>query len=317
MCQSDGMPSLTRLAALAPLALFLLGCPITISTTATTGDTDSTGGTECGDLGTHTNLDCSCEFGYSKCDPSDQDAIACCEDQLSCPDPHSELIGDHCECKLGWEWCNPDNQDDLTCCEVGATSSPTTSTTLPPETTSGGTTTTTATTAETTTTTTTTETTDGGTTTGGPVCMGEQPPPDACDDGSYWCTQPEACGPEGSELYRCVGGEWFVEPTLGKDSCQFDGYDFAYGCVDNGKSVEFICGDGPGTPCEGGEPSTCANDATLEECSLGKLTHYDCFTICTEIGDGMGVLYDHGFCGERMGSIGCLCCDMGEPGCPV
>lgn len=312
------MPTLPRLGALAPLALFLLGCPLNVSVTGTATDTDTTGGTECGDPGTHTNDDCSCEPGYSKCDPGDPDAIACCMDGLSCPDPNSYLDGDECKCNVGWEWCNPEDIDDLSCCMEGGTTTSPTSTTEPPATTSDGTTTSETTAPMTSgTTTTTTETTDGGTTTGGPACMGEQPPPDTCDPGTYWCTQPEACGPEGSELFRCVDGAWFPEANLAKDSCVFDGYDFAYGCVDDGNSIEFICGDGPGTPCDGGTPSSCSDDATLEECTLGKLTHFDCFTICTEIGDDMGVLYDHGFCGERMGAIGCLCCDMGDPGCPI
>jgi hypothetical protein len=311
------MPSSLRLSALAPLALLLhLGCPLNVSISGSATDSDSTGGTECGDPGTNTNLDCACDPGYVKCNPSDPDAIACCEETLSCPDPNSDLIGDECFCKIGFEWCDG-NPDNLDCCAVeSTTTTPTTSTstTSPTGTTSDGTTTTTS--EGTTTTTTTTETTGSGTT-GGEVCMGEQPPPDSCDGGSYWCTQPDECGPEGSELFRCVDGGWFADNTLAKDSCLFDGYDFSYGCVDNGESIEFICGDGPGTACDGGQPSSCFDDSTLEECSLGKLTHFDCLSLCTEIGDDMGVLYDHGFCGERMGATGCLCCDMGEPGCPV
>lgn len=308
------MPHTPRLAALAPLALLLhLGCPLNISVSGSATDTDaaSSGGTECGDPGTHTNLNCECDPGYQKC-TDDPDAIACCENPpLECPDPNSELIGESCFCKIGYDWCN-DDPNSLTCCAEGVT----TSTTAPTGTTSEGTTTT-ATSQGTTTTSSTTGETTGSGTTGGEVCMGEQPPPDACGAGEYWCTQPDECGPEGSMLYRCVDGAWFPDNSLAKDNCQFDGYDFAYGCVDNGQSIEFICGDGPGTLCDGSEPSTCVDEKTLEECTLGKLSHYDCFTICTEIGDEMGVLYDHGFCGDDMGATGCLCCDMGDPGCPI
>jgi hypothetical protein len=311
------MPRLNRFPALAPLALLLItGCKFSVGSTGTDGD--STGGTECGDIGTHTNLDCTCEPGYSKCDPGDPDAIACCMEALSCPDPNSELIGTQCKCKLGYEWCNPDDTEDLTCCAESTTSTSPTTTSPTGTTTSQGTTTTTATSEGTTTTTATTgESTGGDSTTGGEVCMGAQPPPDTCEAGNYWCTQTEACGPEGSELFRCVDGAWFADTSLAKDNCLFDGYDFAYGCVDNGQAIEFICGDGPGTDCDGSEPSTCLDEKLLQECTLGKLSEYDCLTICTEIGDDMGTLYDHGYCGERMGATGCLCCDMGDPGCPI
>lgn len=228
---------------------------------------------------------------------------------LECTDPHSMLDGDQCYCNAGYTWCT-DDPDDLSCCPEGVTTGPTGSTTEP-GTSSSGTSTSGA-----------TETSIGGSTgegssSGGPVCPGEQLPPDSCDNGSFWCTMPEACGPEGSEVYRCVDGVWVLEATLAKDNCAFDGFDFAYGCVDDGKTVQFLCGDGPGTACQASDPSSCADDMILAECTYGKLTHFDCMKQCTEIGDEMGVLYDYGSCGEDQGLFGCLCCDMGEPGCPI
>ncbi|MCY1062681.1 hypothetical protein [Nannocystis sp. SCPEA4] len=252
--------------------------------------------------------------------------------EFVCDDPNSYLDGETCYCDDGYEYCT-DDPNDLSCCpidettsspSVGTTTVEPTSTTTPttteptteteatslPETTSTSTTEGTAST--------TAETTEGeSTTTGGPECMGAQPPPDACSNGQFWCTMTEACGPEGSEVYRCEGNEWVLEPNLAKDSCNFDGYDFAYGCVDDGKNVEFVCGDGPGTPCDNADAPSCADQTNLNTCIYGKLAEFDCFVQCTEVGDDMMTLYDHGFCGEDMGTSVCLCCDMGEPGCPI
>ncbi|MFZ6186076.1 hypothetical protein [Nannocystis pusilla] len=253
--------------------------------------------------------------------------------EFVCDDPNSYLDGETCYCNEGFEYCS-DDLNDLSCCpvedtttvsSVGTTTVEPTSTSEPTTTTGPGTTesttlpetsSTTTTTEATASTTETTETSEG-TTTGGVECQGEQPPPENCQNGQFWCTMTEACGPEGSQVYRCDGATWVLEPNLAKDSCSFDGYDFAYGCVDTGKTVEFICGDGPGTPCENSDPASCEDDTNLNTCIYGKLSQFDCFVQCTEVGDAMMTLYDHGFCGEDMGTSACLCCDMGEPGCPV
>lgn len=248
----------------------------------------------------------------------------------SCPDPNSYWEDDICYCNPGYLFCN-DNPDDLSCCPVdgtsgepptgtgpGPTTGPTTGSTTD-STTASTTGTTEAVSTTGTTDSTTGSTTDGttGSTTGGMECTGPRPPPDTCDGGQFWCTQSEVCGPEGSELFRCEGGTWVADPNLAHDSCVLDGYDFAYGCVDDGKSVVFICGEGPGTDCEDADPATCFDDKLLSACTLGKLTHYDCFQQCTEVGDDMMTVYDHGFCGDDMGVSVCLCCDMGDPGCPI
>jgi len=251
--------------------------------------------------------------------------------EFVCDDPNSYLDGETCYCNDGYDYCT-DDIDDLSCCPIGdtTTASSVGTTTVEPTTTTAPTTepatdtdaTTVPATSSTSTTegttSTTAETTDGeSTTTGGPECMGAQPPPENCQNGQFWCTMPEACGPEGSEVYRCENNEWALEPNLAKDSCNFDGYDFAYGCIDNGKAVEFFCGDGPGTPCENTDPDACADDTNLNSCIYGKLSAFDCFVQCTEVGDDMMALYDHGFCGDDMGTSVCLCCDMGDPGCPI
>lgn len=257
----------------------------------------------------------ACVIGTATTTTTDSDT-----GEFVCDDPNSYLDGETCYCNPGFEFCT-DDPDDLSCCPAddGITTVPgTTSTTAPVPTTEAPTTTLPdETTTETSGTTTETATTDDTDTGGVEECMGAQPPPEECKNGQFWCTMPAACGPAGSELYRCEGGVWGLEPNLAKDSCNFDGYDFSYGCVDSGKDVEFWCGDGPGTACEDTDPTSCANDNDLAQCIYGKLTHFDCLVQCTEVGDEMGALYDHGFCGDDRGTAACLCCDMGDPGCPI
>lgn len=250
--------------------------------------------------------------------------------EFVCDDPNSYLDGENCYCNPGYDFCTAD-PDDLSCCPVSdtTTSQPETTTHEPEPTTTDGTTTLLPPTSSTTTDGTTETTTEGVTETDGTTdepstttttpeeCLGAQPPPDECNNGQFWCTMPEVCGPEGSEIYRCEGAVWALEPNLAKDACNFDGYDFSYGCVDTGKNIEFICGDGPGTTCDDSEPTSCASDTDLAQCLYGKLTHFDCLVQCTEVGDDMGALYDHGFCGDDRGASVCLCCDAGEPGCPI
>ena len=242
-----------------------------------------------------------------------------------CPEDNSYLDADkgECFCNANYEWCNPDDAADLTCCPSNDSSSQTNNTQTDPTNTtpgtdaSGGTThePTGGTTAE-------PPTTSVSGTTGEPLdCTVTTPVPDSCDPNTETALCLSAdnpdCGPEGSKYYSCEGGQWVQAPAAGAASCINDGYDFSYGCIDDGKKIEFLCGDGPGTPCVEGDPSACVDDKTLSECKWNKTTHYDCFTICTEQGDSMGVLYDYGYCGEDMGQTGCLCCDMGEPGCPI
>lgn len=246
-----------------------------------------------------------------------------------CPDPNSYYEAGSCFCNPGYLFCTAD-LDDLSCCAEDGTSSepPTgsgTSTTAVDPTTGPGTSSTTDpdTTTEAVTSTETTDSTTTGTssttddtssTTGAELCTGPQPPPDTCTEGQYWCTNPEICGPEGSELYRCQNGAWVLDTGTADDSCTFDGYDFAYGCIDDGQSVILLCGEGPGSACDNTEPSTCATDVLLNQCTYGKLTEFDCFIQCTEVGDGMRI-FDDGECGEIEGQFLCVCCNLDDPGC--
>lgn len=295
--------SASRLAfALSFLTSVTLGCVISVGPGG-----DDAGVHECGSLLAHNDVNCVCDDGYELCNPGDPDDTDCCEKTGkggSCDDPNSVLQGDQCFCVVGYTWCQPDDPNDLSCCPDGGQTSNGTGT----EGTSG----TGGTSME-------QPTTSQGTT-GGPVeCPNPATPPGSCDPNTenFFCSHPESCGPEGSTFYICDGGVWVEDPAGPDENCKFDGFDFGYGCIDNGSQVEFFCGYGPGTACQTGSASSCMTDNILLSCEYGKETATDCFQKCTVEGDEMGVTYDFGSCGEQDGAIQCLCCDEGDPGCDL
>jgi hypothetical protein len=228
-------------------------------------------------------------------------------------EPNSDLVGDECFCDIGYEWCNPDDQDDLTCCPSQGTSDPGTSTDPTNGTTEG------TTTDEPTSGTTQDVPTTSGTTDTPSECVVEQAPPASCDPNTenFLCiaASDPSCEVEGSKYYVCQDGQWVENTTDGDESCKADGFDFAFGCEDDGQMVNFVCGVGPGTACDSGAAATCNADTALEECIYGKLTSTDCLTFCMEIGID-GVTYDYGYCGDQGGNT-CICCDEGEDNCPL
>ena len=285
--------------------------------------------TECGNTGCHSqevNGECKCDSGYEWASPNDPDDYECDRIPTKGGDANCGGIEDNpihmeggaCVCDAGFNWCEPDDLDDLSCCEDEDQAPPT-----------GGE----------------VETDDGDMTDGDtdaddtsndetadvtgdppPECLEEGPPwngiepdPAECtEDGLVFCSNTEAEGPAGSRYWECVGGEWVENTTAGDESCQFDGFQFAYGCIDDG-SVTFICGDGPGTACNGPECNGCAADGDgILFCTDGKLGGDSCNRICTEVGDDRGITYDYGECVMiEGGGSECACCDSGEEGCPV
>ena len=244
-------------------------------------------------------------------------------DGESCPSPNSFLNDSKCFCNVGYDWCNEDDLTDLTCCENNATVTATATATNTNGNTDGNTNGTTSdvptggTTGETPTT---GDPTEG--TTGDPIeCVVETTPPASCDEASenFLCIEASnpACMAEGSKYYECEGGKWVENTTAGEESCKLAGSDFSVGCIDDGDKVVFDCGSGPGTPCQTGTPNSCNGETLLEGCYYGKLASTDCEAYCMEFGDGMGVTYDYGFCGEQRSEIACLCCDEGDDGCPI
>lgn len=140
---------------------------------------------------------------------------------------------------------------------------------------------------------------------------------DCTEDGLTFCSNIEDEGPAGSRFWECMGGAW-VESNGADESCQFDGFDFGYGCYDDGSAIVFVCGLGPGTPCSGPECDACGQDGdAIDFCVDRKLGRDSCFRICTEDGDDQGVTYDYGSCVTADSVVQCICCDAGDPGCPA
>jgi hypothetical protein len=210
-----------------------------------------------------------------------------------------------CECRIGYEWCEPNDPENLNCCDTGFGD------------TSGG---------------------DGdgdqtgdgdGDQTGDGDGDGDQTgdgdgdgdlPPETCsseEEGLYWCTHDEAMGPEGSRFFICTNGEWVENASFLDEECKFFGWDFAYGCVDDGNEVLPICGDGSGNACTENDPVFCVDDDQIAYCSLGKETWDSCMEYCQEVGVG-GAQFEHGECdASDPNDVACFCCDPGDPGCPV
>jgi hypothetical protein len=219
-----------------------------------------------------------------------------------------------CECRIGYEWCDPADQSNLNCCDddIGGTN---TSTSGPgdgdgdptgdgdPDTGDG----------------------DGdpagdGDGDGDGDCAPGELPPESCtgdEEGFYWCTNSEAMGPGCSEFYICENGAWTENPGFMDESCGFDGFDFAYGCVDDGSSVIFECGDGSGAACNDADPAYCVNEDEIGYCLWNKETWDSCQLFCEEVGIG-GQTYEYGECDASVpDDIACFCCDSGDEGCPL
>jgi len=236
---------------------------------------------------------CYCDAGYTWENPDDETDFDCVlvpgkgSGAAACDEPYSSLFVDECYCDYGYKWCVPDDPNDYTCCLDDAQDS------------AGG----------------------GDDETGDETAGdtgGVEPDPADCtvdNEGVSFCSNTSAMGPEASRYWVCMGGAWVESPAVGDESCIFDGYEFAYGCVDSGTAVEFICGNGPGTACER-DSSACDPDGiTINYCLYGKLTTDSCTRICMEEGDDMGITYDSGLCDLTTNE--CFCCDMGQEGCNV
>jgi hypothetical protein len=287
-----------------------LGCIIT---------TNGGGSQECGSVLSHSHVGadgetCYCDAGYQFEDPNDPEDFDCEEipgKGGDCVQPNSHVLGDNCYCDAGYTWCNPSDQSDLSCCpdphqDTNASGTGTGDSgdmTASGDTGSGSG----------------SESVDTSGGTGGVM-----PDPSQCTtetEGQYFCSNTGAMGPEGSTMWQCMGGTWNEIGQSDLDAlCMFDNYDFAYGCTDDGDasgSAGPVCGNGPGTACDG-DATSCADDDLLNFCQYGKLTEQSCLATCQ---DPMAKMqFDFGFCGEdpeAMGTFDCFCCDSGDPGCPM
>lgn len=297
--QRHSLPSSFLASVLSFTSAFALGCVISVGPGG-----DDAGSHECGSLLANNDANCVCLPGYERCNAGTSDTD-CCEKEGKggeC-DANSYLDGNQCFCNEGYTWCNPDDDNDLSCCAdpnqttqgTDGTSEGTTETTTEPI-----------------------PTTSIGTTSEPEECLEAVEPSASCEEGTFFCTNPASCGPYGSTQYHCEGGVW-VEDTqdILDQTCQFDGDDFAYGCVDDPEQgVVTECGTGSGAACNPG-PATCADESTWAACQWGKQTEADCYVLCTEIGDDQGSTYDYGSCEVQSGEAVCACCDEGDEGCPI
>ncbi len=215
-----------------------------------------------------------------------------------------------CECLIGYEWCEPNDPENLDCCDsdIGGetegdpTGDPTGDGDGDPTTGDG----------------------DGDPTTGDGDGDGDGDPgtlpPENCtpdEEGAFWCTHDEAMGAEGSRFFICQGGLWTEDTTFLDEECKFIGFDFAYGCVDDGEAVVPICGDGSGEACNADDPAFCVDNDQIAYCELGKETWDSCLAYCQEVGVG-GQTFEYGECDSSIpDDVACFCCDSGDDGCPI
>ena len=280
----------------------------------------------CGDPGCHSETvtnadgsqDCVCDPGYEFANPNDPNDFDCdpIDDNKpgdsNCVEEHNIQIGDQCACESGFAFCTT-ALDDYTCCAVdtetgGNDSNPGTGTNP-----------------------TTTDATDSADSTGGnpDTCemtpamgSGDLPPDEACTPdvvgNALFCSNTAEDGPAGGVYYECTDSGWMEMPNVALESCMFDGFEFAIGCIDDGESIQFACGDGPGTDCNGEACDACADATVLNYCLDGKLHASACDVFCQETGID-GVTFETGFCDvdPADGLPTCQCCDSGDDGCPI
>jgi hypothetical protein len=293
---------LTVLALLAGLAA---GCVFSTGDGDLDGDTGDDGNGECPGANIHEFAgECYCDIGYEWADPGDPENLDCVEEMMKegeCDEPGNVEMNGICYCDDNLSWCSSD-PNDFSCCEDPGHNDAGTDDSADDVADTG----------------------DTGIDTGadtGPDDTGPDPdtgvepdPLDCTEDGLNFCSNTEEQGPEGSRTWVCMGGEWVEDSTVGDQSCMFDGFDFAYGCVSTSDTVQFVCGDGPGTPCDG-DAASCNDTDIISYCLYGKLSEDSCFRICTEDGDDMMVTYEHGQCDAE--AMECFCCDEGDEGCNI
>ena len=165
-----------------------------------------------------------------------------------------------CECRSGYEWCVPQDPSNLNCCEE-----------------------------------------DLGSTTGDDCSAGNYPP-ELCtpeQEDSTWCTHSKGMSPCGGLLFVCKSGVWVDDSEEMQSHCENTGYDFAYGCVDNGEETTFECGNGPGTDCISSTLHHCVSEDVIGYCLWGKESWESCQQYCQEVGMN-GQTYDYGECNDSI-----------------
>jgi hypothetical protein len=259
---------------------------------------------------------CECEPGYDWSQPNDPNNFDCDANDgpkpgtSNCTESYHVQSGDQCACTDGFAFCTTD-PDDLECCAIepdttGVTD-PTAGTGTDPDTGTGA-----------------DESTGGGGVcdTSPPAGNGVEPAAEDCTPelagNALFCSNTAAEGPAGGRYYECTESGWVEMPNVATESCQFDGFEFAIGCIDDGAAIQFACGDGPGTDCSGAACDACADSDVLNFCENSKLHAVGCSQFCQDVGID-GVTFESGFCDvdPTDGLPTCQCCDSGEKNCPV
>lgn len=93
---------------------------------------------------------------------------------------------------------------------------------------------------------------------------------------------PELPGP-GTETWACNGDDWVFVPGLTEFECMSIGYHFGYGCLATGDEPTFVCGYGPGSPCDETQGSVCSDDEIIDTCVWGRRTVDYCRRLCDDL----------------------------------
>lgn len=130
-------------------------------------------------------------------------------------------------------------------------------------------------------------------------CGPEQAETVACID------DPDQPGP-GTETWACNGERWIAIAGLFEFECMAIGYQFGYGCLAALSEPEFVCGYGPGTPCDASLGSACVDEAIIDTCVWGRRTIDYCRRLCDELAL-WGPGFVEGACVEVDGEAACVC----------
>lgn len=186
------------------------------------------------------------------------------------PGSHSVPVGEHsCACEPGYEWCD-EALDAFECCALAGES--------------------------------------GGESGGGPVpdepCAEELAEELLCEHDP--AGDPGQLDPGAGVVWACNGERWVEVPSYATFACLELGREFAYGCL---PGPEFLCGFGPGSPCElEGYPGVCVDEDIIDTCVWGRRSVDRCSRLCAELG-AFGPGFTTGSCepGLDMGPATCAC----------
>lgn len=145
------------------------------------------------------------------------------------------------------------------------------------------------------------DTGDGGT--GAPPdspCEVEQAEQIACLD------DPEQPGP-GTQTWACNGEDWVSVPGLAEFECMTLSYQFGYGCLPGVGTPQYVCGYGPGSPCDETQASLCVDDSIIDTCIWGRRAIDYCRRLCADL-QVWGPGFTNGQCSEDLNGISsCQC----------